>query len=295
MIPLDVIQPQQLDHGNTTTPLSEFGVRFLAEGDSWFSLGSLNPLASANLLQSMAFTQRCIAVNCALPSDTLRRMVDARRDPQFVSLLAGARARPWDALLLSAGGNDLVDALQTPSRDRADQPIATARRLLLTADEWGSTARGAARYLSDAGWATFSNYLCANFDALLALRDRGPSRGRPLFMHGYAIPTPRPSGAGGGSGPWLLPALLDYAIPCEDWPALARLLIERLAALLSSLAADAERFPALHFFDSTRLPIVPAASDAQGDSGDWLNEIHLNRSGCRKLARAWSEVIESAL
>ncbi len=222
-------------------------------------------------------------------------MVDVRRDPQFVALLAGVQARPWDALLFSGGGNDLIDALRAPSRDRAGRPIAPAQRLLLTAGEWGSTAQGAGRYLSDAGWATFSNYLGANFDALIALRDRGPTRGRPLFMHGYAVPTPRPAGGGGGNGPWLLPPMLAYAIPREDWPALARLLIERLAALLSSLAADAERFPALHFFDSTRLAIVPAAPDARGDSGDWANEIHLNRGGCRKLARPWSEVIESAL
>jgi hypothetical protein len=288
MAQLILLLPAQLDNAETP-PLAEFGKRFLAEGDSWFSMGALNPLSSANLLQEMDFTQRNVAINCALPGDTLRRMVDTRRDPQFVALLAGARARPWEALLISAGGNDLIDALQA----RGDN-VPPAQRLLLRTSEWGPAAQGAARYLSDAGWATFSAYLRANFEALLALRDRGPSRGCPVFIHGYAVPTPRPAGAG-LAGPWLLPALEAYAIPEADRSALTQVLIERLAALLQSLAADSVRLPNLHFFDSMRLPIERALPGARGDSGDWINEIHLNRAGCRKVARPWSAEIERVL
>lgn len=288
MTQLVVMLPGQLDSAETP-PLSEFGKRFLAEGDSWFSMGALNPLASDNLLQGMDFTQRNIAINCALPGDTLRRMVDTRRDPQFVALLAGARARPWDALLISAGGNDLIEAL----RARGDD-VPPTQRLLLRQDEWGPAALGAARYLSDAGWATFSGYLRANFEALLALRERGPSQGCPMFIHGYAVPTPRPAGAG-PAGPWLLPAMQAYAVPEADRSALAQRLIERLATLLQSLADDGTRLPNLHFFDSSRLPIDRALPDARGESGDWLNEIHLSHAGCRKLGRAWSAEIERTL
>ena len=113
-------------------------------------------------------------------------------------------------------------------------------------------------------------------------------------MHGYAVPTPRPSGAG-PIGPWLLPPLVAYAIPEADRAALAELLIERLAALLGGLAADRTRFANLHFFDSTRVPIERASASATGESGDWVNEIHLTRAGCRKVARAWSEEIEAVL
>jgi hypothetical protein len=289
MVDLVLMQPADLDNANTE-PLSNFRWRFLAEGDSWFSMGALNPLTSANLLQEMTLSTRCVAVNCALPGDTLRRMVDTRRDPQFVSLLAGARARDWDALLISAGGNDLIDALGAQG---AGVPLA--QRLLRRADEWGPAADGVARYLSADGWTTFSDYLKANFEALLALRDRSPSAGRPVFSHGYAVPTPRPSGAGLGSGPWLLPPLLAYAIPAADHPALARLLIEQLAALLASMAADQTRFPNLHFFDSTQLPIVPAAPGTSGESGDWANEIHLTHAGCRKVARPWGVAIDGVL
>jgi hypothetical protein len=288
-----LMSPSQLDSADAP-PLSEFGFRFLAEGDSWFSIGALNLAKSANLLQELSFTQRAVAVTCTLPGDTLKRMVDTRRDPQFASLLAGARARIWDGLLLSAGGNDLIDALQSPLRDGNGAAVPPAKRLLLAAGEWGPASMGAARYLSDDGWKTFSTYLSANFEALLQLRDRGPSRGAPVFMHGYAVPTPRPSGAG-PAGPWLLPSIVAYAIPEADRAALAELLIERLAALLGGMANDRTRFPNLHFFDSTRVPIDRASANATGESGDWINEIHLTRAGCRKVARAWSVAIEAVL
>jgi hypothetical protein len=39
----------------------------------------------------------------------------------------------------------------------------------------------------------------------------------------------------------------------------------------------------------------PPAPGSTGISGDWHNEIHLNHSGCFKIARAWSEHIEAVL
>jgi hypothetical protein len=288
MVDLVLMQPADLNRPDTE-PLSQFHWRFLAEGDSWFSIGALNPFKSANLLQQMAFSKRCVAVSCAFPGDTLQRMVNVRRDPQFVSLLAGAAQRPWDALLFSAGGNDLIDALGAGGGG-----VALSQRLLRRQSEWGPSSNGAARYVSEEGWATFATYLGANFEALLALRDQGESAGCPVFVHGYAVPTPRPAGSG-PVGPWLLPSLRAYQIPAAAHLALARILIERLAALLASFAADRTRFANLHFFDSTRVALDPAQPGSTGVSGDWSNEIHLTHAGCRKVARPWGAAIEAAL
>ncbi|WP_164040810.1 hypothetical protein, partial [Serratia marcescens] len=62
-----------------------------------------------------------------------------------------------------------------------------------------------------------------------------------------------------------------------------------------SMAADKEAFPGLFVFDSTTVPLALAAPGSTGISGDWHNEIHLNHSGCFKIARAWSEHIEMVL
>lgn len=267
--------------------------RLLAEGDSWFSLGAISPLTSANLLQSMEFSSFTAAVQCAYPGDTLRRMAALRSDPQFVQLLTGNVSWRWDAILLSAGGNDLIEATG------AAPGSSLNLRLLRTAAEWGPAAQGAARYLNADGWDTFSTYFRANLDAIVELRDRKPGPdgniGRPLCLHTYAYPTPRPSGAGGGQGPWLMPALQAYAIPEADWPALARALLDQLADLMLACAADTARYPALDVFDTRSVAIDPAAPGSAGISGDWLNEIHLTREGCGKIARPWCAQIEQAM
>lgn len=287
---LKIYAPSDLNTPDLMPPFGEFGMRLLAEGDSWFTVGALNPLKNSNLLYEMRFRQTACAVNCAMPGDTLRRMAQVSRDPVFADLLAGKRKRAWDGLLLSCGGNDLIDALSVRGPD-----VPLDKRLLREAAEWGDAAQGAARYLSDAGWQTFSVYLKANLDHLVALRDAGPSKGAPIFLHGYSVPMPRPAPAGPKLGPWLLPSVQACGIPQADYAAVAALLIRRLAALLAECAGDAARFPALHFFDTTAIAVTPAAPDSSGESGDWINEIHLNRSGCQKLAVPWATSIEKVI
>src|SRR4029077_13301283 len=113
------------------------------------------------------------------------------------------------------------------------------------------------------------------FDHLVALREQGSSAGCPVFLHGHAHPTPRPAGAGFGLGPWLYPSLVAYTIPDSDFIALAAELMQRLTTLLASVAADGGRFPNLHFFDTSAIPMQPSALGSTGTDGDWVNEIHL--------------------
>jgi len=287
---LKIYPPSSLNSPDLMPPFSEFGYRFLAEGDSWFTVGALNPLKNSNLLFEMRFAQTGCAINCATPGDTLNHMSELNSDPDFIDLLTGRRARVWDGVLLSCGGNDLIDALGARGPG-----VPLAKRLLREAAEWGDASQGAARYLSDAGWQTFSTYLKANLKHMVGLRDAGPSRGAPMFLHGYAVPMPRPAPAELDIGPWLYPSVLAYAIPEADYEAVAALLIKRLAALLAECAADVATFPNLHFFDSTLIPIQPAAKGSTGESGDWINEIHLNRHGCEALAVPWAAAIEKVI
>jgi hypothetical protein len=41
--------------------------------------------------------------------------------------------------------------------------------------------------------------------------------------------------------------------------------------------------------------IVLADADSTGESGDWINEIHLTRGGYRKAAAAWQQVMDPLL
>jgi len=274
-----------------------FRWRLLAQGDSWFAAGE--DLAHGSLLSELVFEAPAAAVNCAVGGEAQRHMVDLESAPDFVRLLTGADAPVWDGILLSCGGNDLIAAASTAAQRPDGTEVPLKLRLLRRQTEWGAPSAGVARYFSEEGWATYAEYLRANVRHLLSLRDQGPSAGKPVFMHCYAVPMPRPAGAESGApvlgsrGPWLYPAVKAYALPQADWAAISRLMVFRLAQALKAMAADQANFPGLQVFDSTLVPLALANPASVGSSGDWHNEIQLNHSGSFKIARAWSEHIRT--
>jgi hypothetical protein len=283
-------------------PLSNYGRRLLAEGDSWFTIGTLNLPRSSNILLNLEFQRSTAVVNCAYPGHTLQHMVDNLHDPYFDRFVRQPNfASYWEALLISGGGNDLIDAAQSPAQDGQGQPVPVEGRLLLTPAEVAANGAvaGAARYVSEAGWDRLATYLRANYAELVLRRDQGPSRGRPLFLHTYAVPVVRPSGTVGAPRGWLYPAMVAYAIPETDWQSLAQLLFTRLRQLLLALDQGSGQPGALaqvHVFDSAGLQtLVPASPGTPGRSGDWINEIHLTPTGYRKLGRVMGAFIDTVL
>lgn len=279
---------------NTPLDLGAYRWKLLAQGDSWFSKASATQNMHTNVLQEMVFKEPACAINCAAAGLALTHVVDLASNPDFIALLTRPDAPVWDGLLLSVGGNDLIAAAQIPGLAADGQVIPLHLRLLRRPAEWGSPSQGVARYFSEPGWETLAAYLRTNIRHLLTLRDQGPSAGKPVFMHCYAVPMPRPAGAE-DSGPWLFPTLKAYALPSADWAAISRLMVFHLAQLLKTLAADQQAFPNLHVFDSTAVPLAPANQASTSSSGDWHNEIHLNHSGSFKIARAWAEPVEMTL
>jgi hypothetical protein len=266
--------------------------KFLAQGDSWFSIGAFPPNATTNLLLELKLQATAFAVNCAHPGFELRRMINAVRDPNFTQLLVGNQSWKWDGILLSAGGNDLINAIQIMPRYGNNHPqegdlIAQDKRILLRPDEWkpGTTAD---RYISDQGWMTFSAYLIALFRELQDLRDSSHSLSQnvPVFVHCYDYLLARDAPAGLGRGPWLYPAVKAYGIPPVEWKSLGEALIQRFKALLLSVT-----MPNFHIIDTTGT-LTPAAEGAPGRNGDWQNEIHPTATGYKKLSAKYSATVD---
>jgi hypothetical protein len=278
-----------LDPRNHNTPnLSEFRIRLLAQGDSWFSIGALNLAKNSNLLHELEFTDtRCI-INCARTGSTLRRMVDQMREPNFANLLCGNQRVPWQGIIISSGGNDMIDALG--HKDIIDPAL----RLFLTPAERMGDLTDCESYLSPAGWQTFETHIRAMFAKLVQMRDVKPTnRGIPIFLHTYHFPTIRNAPAGLSFGPWLYKACISFDIPESIWPTLGRRLFNRFGELLNSIALAHTNF---HVFDSANLvPLTPAQPRSTGESGDWINEIHLTWQGYEKVALAWAKDIEFIL
>lgn len=288
---VEVRSPQRIDK---PSPPAEFGRRLLAEGDSWFAIGSLNLPQGSNLLNELRCKTSTLIVNCAAPGDELVHMAERRgQDSYFpVGLGASPHARFWEAILLSAGGNDLIAALQVPPGAPLD------RRLLKTPAEAGLDPAGE-DFVSSPGWQRFADYLQENLKLVLTMRDAGFSASSPLLLHTYALPVPRPSGSLGSRDGWLYPRLRAYGVPAQLDIAVAQALFGRLRALLLSFDADSgssRALPRVHVFDSAGLSeIQPAKPMARGPSGDWINEIHLSRQGCRKVGKVMGPWMEQLL
>ena len=217
-------------------------------------------------------------------------MVDSRRDARFVTLLDGFVQIHWDGILLSGGGNDLIDAIRTPSVDKDGQPVDRSLRLLLTPAERGQVAT-IDGYVSEDGWRTFDTHLVAQFHEFIALRDdpRSQSAGVPVFAHTYDFITPRDAGAGLGHGPWLFPALKAYQVPTADWDALSSHFLGRLKDLMNNL-----QLPGLRVAQ-TQGALAAAADGSSGESNDWANEIHPDRQGYAKIAKVYGALIDATM
>jgi lysophospholipase L1-like esterase len=239
------------------------------------------------------FVQSNLVINCARQDDTLSHLHQMWWDANFTRLLDAPRLGYWwDALLLSAGGNDMIDAcLVAP--DVGDP----GQRLLLRPDEVSDPAAPEA-YVSPGGWRAFESYLRANFSDLVQRRNRGVNPQAALFLHTYTRVTVRDAPAGGGLfaqiGPWLYRALTQYRVPPLMQQALADALFARLATLLRSLADPVQR---VFVFDSQdpSVAVVAAQAASTGVSNDFENEIHLTPAGYRKVGKAFAAFIEATL
>ena len=285
-LPAITITPDQYRGGGEVPayPIEKFTRRCLAQGDSWFSIGALPPFLTTNLLFGLKLAASTCIVNCAVPGQVLQHMTDTTTNTSFLQILNGMQSMKFDAILLSGGGNDMIDALQSTDAD-------PAKRLLRLQAEWGPPGSGAARYISETGWAVFESHLDEVFDRFIAARDKGVNKNVPVFFHTYDYVTARDSGAGFGFGPWLFKAFNNFQVPAADWGDVSEEFFERLQKLLGQLQL---KYPNTHLVD-TMGTLARAGSNDTGATADWQNEIHPTRAGYKKLAAKWALVLDTVL
>ncbi|MBI4999133.1 MAG: hypothetical protein HZC22_19960 [Rhodocyclales bacterium] len=274
---VDIFVPRDLDVPGGPGLLGWNGYQrhFLAEGDSWFTLAAL---PGGNLLQELYLDRQAMIVNAAYPGDELSKIVEWRKNQEFVRLLTKPGfSYQWDAILLSAGGNDLIAAASTQG-GLLRKPVGDPTML----DSW----------INQVSLDKFLRYVKANMECIVELRDSpdSPNKGIPIYAHTYDYPTARPAPArlGGGpaiSGPWLYDTYVRYGLPGALWVPMTETLIDALAETLLGM-----NLANVHVID-TRGVMERAVAGTTGNSGDWLNEIHANQGGRRKLAHRWQDVL----
>ena len=245
---------------------SDFGARYLGEGDSWFTINAIP--RSANLLEQLPFSAPSCVLTLANPGDTIRGIAAIAATTSLAKYLADPRFAPtWDAILLSGGGNDLIGAIGG-----------------IVQAGVGTNPSG---YLNVVALTQVLDDVDAAYATIVALRDRAasPNSGVLIVTHTYDYATPRNSPArffgGQLSGPWLFPAfeaagITDVALRF----AVMQRVIDALAERLLAMQARFDNFAVI----DTRGLLTASDASATGNSNDWLNEIHPNSAGYAKVA-----------
>jgi len=239
-------------------------LRLLAEGDSWFDYPWILGTRGGVIDHLKGLTGHEI-LNLAHHGDEVRQMMGLRQRRRLEAAL-GDPALGFDALLFSGGGNDLVgDQFCLWLRERADG--------MAPADALDRQRLGSVLMVLDAGYRE-----------LIAIRDRRAPR-CCIVTHGYDFPQPSDKGVA-GQGPWMKPSL-DY----RGWRGrdeqfeIAKLLLRGFDKLLAGIELEQRQ--------ANRPFVYVRTQGLLSRDADWQNEIHPNRGGFEKVARAFAAALAS--
>ena len=233
--------------GGSFEPLQIF-----AEGDSWFDYPV--PFFGGGIIPRLEDRLGVPILNLAKAGDEVRYMLGVEeREVLTKHLTDGSPAGgPWDVLLFSGGGNDIVD-----------NPMA------LWVKDW-NPAMPPAAHIHKARFDAALALVQAGYEDLIALRDQ-LSPTTQLVFHGYDFAIPDGRGIC-GFGPWLQPTFQLRKFPTRaTMEAVVKSMLQQFAAMLTSLAG-----PTVTFINGQGT-LVPQPSS-------WHNELHPARAGFGKFA-----------
>jgi hypothetical protein len=234
-------------------------LRVVAEGDSWFDY----PLhARGGIVPRLETAIGVPILSLAKAGDETRYMLGVHERKRLEKVLrdAAAAGRPFDALLFSGGGNDIV-----------------GNPMCLWVKAW---TRGVPPedHLDVARFDEILGVVEAAYDDLLIIRDRLDPKTR-VFLHGYDFAPPNGKGVC-FMGPWLKPALDYRGFPgMKERTALVKAMLLRFERLLEQIAMR------------ENVTLVPT----QGTLGpkDWSNELHPTSAGFDKITAKFHDAMKA--
>jgi hypothetical protein len=228
-------------------------LQIFAEGDSWFDYPAF--IFKGGIVSRLENRLGVPILNLAKAGDEVRFMLGVEERTLLVEQLVNGcpAGGPWDVLLFSGGGNDIVD-----------------NPMVLWIDDFrpGVPPR---QLIKQSRFDTALALVRAGYEDLIALRDKlSPST--HLVFQGYDFAIPDGRGIC-GLGPWLKPTF-----DLRKFPTLAarkdvvKEMLQQFAAMLTSLAAS----PKVTFINGQGT-LAPQASS-------WHNELHPEGAGFDKFA-----------
>jgi len=239
--------------GESFRPLQIF-----AEGDSWFDYPV--PFFGGGIIPRLEERLGVPILNLAKAGDEVRYMLGVEERTLLAEMfrIGCPAGGPWDVLLFSGGGNDIVD-----------NPMA------LWVKDFDPNLPPAA-HMHPTRFATALQLVRSGYEDLIAMRDR-LSPTTQLVFQGYDFALPDGRGIC-HLGPWLKPTFDLRGFPNADMSAakaVVRAMLEEFAKMLNDLTT-APNVQNVTFINGqgTLLP----------QKSSWHNELHPSRSGFEAFA-----------
>jgi lysophospholipase L1-like esterase len=258
----------------------------LAEGDSWFNIvGNTGAFKPRNVLDTLTFKRQPTAlVNLARSGDTVTHISQALHDGTLEEAL---NHRKWDLILLSAGGNDLIDALTNQGQYLIEGKYLSILQSHATPQNYQS-------FINQQDLSKLRQHLVASYQRFHQYKVKTKNKTTPVLIHTYDYPTPNNAKARClvRLGPWLYKALKYQKIPETYWYQISDALFQSLRDTLLELPAIIDTsFNVLNTCDTLKR----AANHQSGNTNDWLNEIHPNAAGLEKIGEKLSKKISALI
>ena len=238
-------------------------LRVLAEGDSWFDYPV--PFFGGGLVPRLEERLGVPILNLAKAGDETRFMLGVEQRQLIARHLREGcpDGTPWELMLFSGGGNDIVA-----------QPLALWLRDF-------DAAMPPAQLLNQPRFTSALALVRAAYEDLIEIRDL-LSPQTHLAFHGYDFPIPDGRGIC-HLGPWLKPAFDLHAFP-GDLVASTQVVREMLTQFAAMLKALESR-PSVSFID--------AQGTLAPGSVSWHNEMHPSKAGFNQIADKFHAAIKA--
>ncbi len=250
----------------------------IAEGDSWFDKYSPVPIVGTNLLFHLRTPEPCVILDVSTIGHVAAQMIAGWQAWRIERLL---KEFSCDALLLSAGGNDLKNLVAAQIRAMPAGQKDTLRR----ASAFEDVIKGIVKDVTS--WVR-----------LVRSANQGRNESTPILTHGYDYLQPRSAkaeaivGINLGLGPWLYPVAHEAGFSASEMRSLADALIDELNHQFQTEIARLENVVVLDH----RGLLTPASPGDSARTQHWLDEIHPSPNGFDRLVRhRWDVALANAL
>lgn len=228
-------------------------LQIFAEGDSWFDYPV--PLFGGSIVPRLKRLLGVPILSLAKAGDEVRNMLGVEERKIIAEQLRNGSPTggPWDVLLFSGGGNDIVG-----------NPMA------LWIQDFNATVPPP-NLISKARFGAALELVRAGYEDLIKLRDT-LSPTTHLVFHGYDFAIPDGRGIC-GMGPWMKPTFDLRGFPgLSPAVAVVKAMLQQFAAILQSLASS-----------HNDVTLINTQGTLAGISSSWHNELHPSSAGFNKI------------